>query len=360
MLINHTDSFVYTFAVPILPYIIESRLSLESSYTQRASFVFISQSALISVIFSPLVGYLADKYSTKRVWLRTASLVALVGTGMVVSAVSPAVLFIGRFVQALASTVAWVVGYATIADNVKLEHLGKTYGLISTVVAVGTSMGPMISGVLFDLGGYWLAWSSAFVVIGLNIVMWLLMLERPKSQGKELSTANGSGDIETTPFLEDESSKTKERGGLHFYSTLFRHRRFVCGVCAYLVLAILLSSFDTTLPLHVRHVFGWGSMQSGLLFVALQGPAIPLSVPVGWLKDRFGTRRPTFIGLLLLAPLMWFLGVPGDNRFPYANEGDRGQILYSLTMAMIGLAVLSLNGAGTLEATSMPLISWTR
>ena len=354
MLMNNADSFVYTFAVPIFPYIVESRLGLDSSYTQRMSFTFISQSALVSVIFSPLTGYLADKYSTKRIWLRTASLVALVGTVMVVSAVTPAVLFTGRFVQALASTVAWVVGYAMIADNVKLEHLGKTYGLVSTVVAVSTSAGPMLSGILFDLGGYWLAWSSAFMVIVLNIVLWLLMLERSKeSEGKELSTANGSGDFETAPFLEDESPRTKERTGLRFYSTLFRHRRFVCGVCAYLVLAILLSSFDTTLPLHVRDAFGWGSMQSGLLFVALQGPAIPLSVPVGWLKDRLGTRRPTFIGLLLLTPLMWLLGVPGDDRFPFTNEGDRGRILYCVTMALIGLTVLLLNGAGTLEATSM-------
>lgn len=356
---NHADSFVYTFAVPIFPYIVESRLALDSSYTQRMSFTFISQSALVSVMFSPLTGYLADKYSTKRIWLRSASLVALVGTVMVVSAVSPAILFIGRFVQALASTVAWVVGYAAIADNVKLEHLGKTYGLISTVVAVATSAGPMISGTLFDLGGYWLAWSSAFVVIVLNIVPWLLMLERSKeSEDKEPSTVNGLGDIETAPFLEDkdEFTGTKERAGLRFYSTLFRHPRFVCGVCAYMTLAVLLSSFDTTLPLHVRDVFGWGSMQSGLLYVALQGPAIPLSVPLGWLKDRLGTRRPTFIGLLLLAPLLWLLGVPGDDRFPYANEGDRGRILYSVTMALIGLTVLLLNGAGTIEATSKSFI----
>ena len=119
----------------------------------------------------------------------------------------------------------------------------------------------------------------------------------------------------------------------------------------YLVIAILISTFDATLPLHVRDVFGWGSMQSGLLFVALQGPGLPFSVLVGWLKDRFGSRRPTFIGLLLLTPLIWFLGVPGDDRFPFANEGDRGRIIYSVTMALIGMTICLLNGAGTIEAT---------
>ena len=272
---------------------------------------------------------------------------------MVVSAGSPIVLFTGRFVQALASTVAWVVGYVTIADNVKMEHLGKTYGLISMVLAISSSTGPMISGMMFDLGGYWLAWLSAFLVIICDVVLRLLMLERPKeSRGKEPSAANDSGDFEDAPFLHEEPVWTKERTGLHFYSTLFRHRRFVCGLCVYLVIAILISTFDATLPLHVRDVFGWGSMQSGLLFVALQGPGLPFSVLVGWLKDRFGSRRPTFIGLLLLTPLLWLLGVPGDHRFPSANEDDRGRILYSVTMVLVGSTLLLLNGAGTIEATS--------
>ena len=99
----------------------------------------------------------------------------------------------------------------------------------------------------------------------------------------------------------------------------------------YLVIAILISTFGATLPLHVRDVFGWGSMQSGLLFVA---------------------RRPTFIGLLFLTPLLWLLGVPGDHRFPSANEDDRGRILYSVTMVLVGSTLLLLNGAGTIEATS--------
>lgn len=95
------------------------------------------------------------------------------------------VVFIGRLVQALASSVMWVIGFSTIADYVKQEHLGKVYGIISVAVAVGTSVGPMLSGILFDLGGYWVAWSSAFIVIMLDILLRLLMLERPKDKGKK-------------------------------------------------------------------------------------------------------------------------------------------------------------------------------
>lgn len=77
------------------------------------------------------------------------------------------------------------MGYATIADNVKQDNLGKTYGVISLVVAVGTSGGPMAAGILFEIGGYWLAWSSAFAIIVVDIVLRVLMIERPRTQPGE-------------------------------------------------------------------------------------------------------------------------------------------------------------------------------
>ena len=86
-------------------------------------------------------------------------------------------------VQAFASTIIWVVGFSTIADNVQPEHMGKSYGAISMAVGIGTSTGPLLSGMLFQLGGYWLAWSSAFTIIIIDVILRLLMLERPTNTG---------------------------------------------------------------------------------------------------------------------------------------------------------------------------------
>jgi len=74
------DSFLYTFVVPILPYMIETRIGLDPEYTQRVSFALLSQSAFVSVIASPIIGHYADKSSTKRVWLLSSLVVCLVGT----------------------------------------------------------------------------------------------------------------------------------------------------------------------------------------------------------------------------------------------------------------------------------------
>jgi MFS family permease len=47
-------------------------------------------------------------------------------------------------------------------------------------VAAGTSSGPMLSGVLFQIGGYWVAWSSAFGILLIDIVLRLLMIEKSR------------------------------------------------------------------------------------------------------------------------------------------------------------------------------------
>ncbi|GAB1197571.1 hypothetical protein APSETT444_006869 [Aspergillus pseudonomiae] len=325
---DRIDVFLYTFIVPILPYILENRLGLDVSLTQRMSFALLALSAVASLVCSPFIGHYADKMSSKKI------------------------LLLGSLAAALFSTVILAMAtsrYATIADNVKQEHLGKTYGMISLVVAVGTSGGPMAAGILFEMGGYWLAWSSAFAIIVVDIVLRALMIERPRSQP---GTPRGDDeDPENDPLLPNNISLVEEKKGWHFYTYLFRHRQFVCGAMSYLVFAILISSFDTTIPLHVRDAFDWGSMESGLLFAALQGPGIIMSPLCGWLKDRYGTRYPTAAGFAILTPIMWVLGMPGDDRFPGVNGGKTGQIVYAVCVTAVGTFSCLLNGAGTIEAT---------
>lgn len=120
-----------------------------------------------------------------------------------------------------------------------------------------------------------------------------------------------------------------------------------------MVFSAIRSSFSTTLPLHVQGVFHWGSLPAGLMFAALQGPSFILSPFVGWLKDRIGTREPTTLGFAILAPLFWLIGTPGDERFPWANENNRGPLIYTMTILGIGIVSTLLNGSGTIEATCM-------
>lgn len=87
------DVFLYSFLVPILPYMLESRLHVDVALTQRYSFLLLSLSAGISVVVSVPIGYLADRSSSKKVWLLSGLALVLVSTGAIALATSSMLLF---------------------------------------------------------------------------------------------------------------------------------------------------------------------------------------------------------------------------------------------------------------------------
>ncbi|KAF9887346.1 hypothetical protein FE257_010341 [Aspergillus nanangensis] len=342
------ECFLYAFIVPILPYIVETRLGVDASLTQRISFSLLGLSALTSLICSPMIAAYADGLSSKRGILLVSLGVAIVGSGVLALATSGA---LSRFIQAVSAAFIWVVGYATIAENVPAAHIGKVYGIISLVVGVGTSGGPILAGMLFEWGGYWVAWASSFVMLAVDMGLRGLMLERNKRDNGPLPQDSGY-ELETEPFLSDDTTTVDEIKGLQFYRYVLCHRRLVGGIIAYMTSSLLVASFDATLPLHVRDVFGWGTSASGVMFLALQGPGVISSPLVGWLKDRVGSRWPTAIAFLGSAPFVWLLGVPGDDRFPWANVGSRGETIYTIGAVVIGSVFSLSNGVGPIEATT--------
>jgi hypothetical protein len=56
--------------------------------------------------------------------------------------------------------------------------------------------------------------------------------------------------------------------------TLLGSRRLLAAFWGCLVVAALSTAFDSTLPLYVKRIFGWNSLGSGLLFLALLLPSM--------------------------------------------------------------------------------------
>jgi hypothetical protein len=46
----------------------------------------------------------------------------------------------------------------------------------------------MLSGILFQLAGYWMAWALAFAIIGLDIAFRLLMVEKSSLEKRGMLT----------------------------------------------------------------------------------------------------------------------------------------------------------------------------
>ena len=71
----------------------------------------------------------------------------------------------------------------------------------------------------------------------------------------------------------------------------------------------------------------------------------------GWLRDRVGLRWPTTLGWVLIAPLLWFSGVPGDSDFLGIGADSRGQGAFIATIIAIGTVTSLVRGAGTFQLT---------
>ncbi|KAJ5140425.1 Major facilitator superfamily domain general substrate transporter [Penicillium atrosanguineum] len=106
-------------------------------------------------------------------------------------------LFVGRLFQSIVSNGLFIVSLAALAENLGPEHMGKIAKLLSTLSAAGTFAGPVIAAFLFGFGKYWTAWAGAFTFLVVDIIMRLLMIEKPShntDSGKPKSQNEASVD----------------------------------------------------------------------------------------------------------------------------------------------------------------------
>lgn len=275
-------------------------------------------------------------------------------------------LFFGRFVQAIANASVGVLGLSSLSRKVSLEDFDKINRIITVSLAVGTTAAPLIAGALLQLAGYWGAWNCAFIASVIGIGLQSLMVDTLQPH-EDLNVISTDECVSDAPAVDEESPLLpaavtnngaklqglgSERIDMEFYVSLFTNARYVGGIVSSICFAIVSSSFSATLPLHVRHAFQWGSLPTGLLFAAIQGPNAVLGVPVAWLKHRIGTRHPTTIGFAILAIMLWLMGIPGDENFPWANSANRDIVLYVGSVMGAGVSMSLLNGVGMMEATS--------
>ncbi|RAL16781.1 MFS general substrate transporter [Aspergillus homomorphus CBS 101889] len=348
------ETFLYGFVVPILSHMIEVRLGIDPSETQRYTTALLSLHGFLGVIAAPIIAHFADKTPNRKLPLLLALGGCFVGTTLVALTLNVTTLFAGRMMQSIAGCAAWVVGFAMLTDYIDADNMGATMGLAMTFVTAGIISGPTVAGVMLELFGYWSAWSVPLVVLAVDIVARLIMVE-PMDQAKApTSQDETTGLLSDSPedqLAADDSARPDASSPGHFYKIMLSDARVLVGLANTLGMCSILSGLEATLPLHLRDAFNWGSLPTGLMFFCLQIPSFFLAAAAGWMRDRQGLRNPTALGWFLLAPLLWLLGVPGDAKFPWASADAHGKPMFIATMLSFGLFSMLVRGAGSLQVT---------
>lgn len=137
--------------IPVMPKLIEqllgvSDISKASQYGGWLTFAF----AFMQFLFAPVLGNLSDKYGRRPILL-----FSLLGFGIdyIFLSFAPTIgwLFVGRVIAGITGA-SFTTASAYIADISTPENRAQNFGMIGAAFGLGFILGPMIGGLLGELG----------------------------------------------------------------------------------------------------------------------------------------------------------------------------------------------------------------
>ena len=276
----------------------------------------------------PIVGSLSDRLDRKPVFIVG---VAVFTIGSILCAFSDSIsqLIVYRVIQSLGGSVIMGNVMSIVSYVFPSGQRGRPLGVIGSVVAAGTIVGPSLGGILIAAYG----WRSIFwvnVPIGILSVLASMVLLMPIRAAKVARKFDGAGaglffvGIVSLMLLISEGQiwgwtspwsvtafllSVAALGGFIRQElkspspvidlSLFRSPSFTLGnIAGYLsYVMIMIPSF--LLPLYMHDVLHIPTAHIGLLLTP-QAISVILFSPVGgWIADRFGTNWPATFGLLV-------------------------------------------------------------
>jgi MFS family permease len=346
-----TDIFMYGLIVPVTPTALKERVGIPEDNIQSWTSILLALYSAALLAFAPVVGYIADRAESRR-WPLLVGLVALAAaTALLCVGTHIALWVVGRLFQGAAAAVVWTAGLALMVDTVGKDDLGQAIGYVSMAISVGTLAGPLLGGVVYEDGGYYAVFGLAFAFIALDIILRLLLIERrhavkwlapemtPLSADGHQPTEKKSGEISERPDLPTNGSEPREpqtpsppsRNALERVTILLSSPRLVVSVWGYFIISIVLTSFDSVLPLFVQGTFGWQQSGQGLIFIPLMVPHV-LDPVTGFIIDKYpkSCRYLAAGAFLASVPVMVLLRFVTDKSMQH-------KILLCALLACVGL-----------------------
>lgn len=337
-----------------------------------------------SVLFSPIAGILADKTSTRQGPFLLGLTALLGATVLLFLGSSIAVLAIARVLQGISAAVVWTIGLALCLETVGPENLGKTIGSVGgrmrpsrrihanpsqifSFISVGNLVSPLLGGVLYKKAGYPGVFGIGFAVLAIDFVMRLLVIEKKVARRYEAEDPSSVNDLNTTPSHQqdqgdEEQGNDEEQPLLGNEKNEFKladdqpaiarkipilpclkDPRLLTALLVAFIQALLLGSFDATVPTVGQELFDFDSLKAGMLFLPLGVFDFVIGPLAGWAVDRYGTKPAAVLGYGYLVPILVLL------RLPHAGGKDQ-IILYGTLLALCGIGLAVIGAPSIVEA----------
>lgn len=272
------------------------------------------------------VGRLGDMFGRRRLLLAGISMFTLASLAC---ALAPSlwVLLAGRALQGLGSAVMMALTMAFVADAVPKERTGSAMGILGTMSAVGTALGPSLGGVLLSSFG----WQAMFLINAPLGLLAVLLAARYLPKDKARSGARQGFDVPGTVLLglslaAYALAMTLGRGsfgwlnvglllaagvgGLAFYwvesrvtaplvrFAMFRDPGLGLGFASSLIVSTVMMTTLVVGPFYLSKTLGLEPVWVGAVMAVGPFVAALVGIPAGRLVDAFGSGKVTIAGLL--------------------------------------------------------------
>jgi EmrB/QacA subfamily drug resistance transporter len=275
----------------------------------------------------PAAGWLGVRYGYGRVWA-----VALAGFVLASSACALApgatTLVGGRLVQGLAAGLMIPAGQAVIGSVARPDELGRLFGVLGLVIALGPAVGPAVGGVLLDAASWrWVFWINVPIGVAALVLARGLVPAGMTDAGRRLdrrglallglglplllygATETGTAGATTGTLLAMVTGAALVTGYVVAAGRashplvdlrLLRCRTFAAAAATTGLTGANMFGGLLLLPLYLQLEAGWDAVATGMMLLAMglgSAFALPLA---GMLTDRHGAGRVTIAGAALL------------------------------------------------------------
>ncbi len=339
LLLSALSTSIANVALPALA------LAFDAPFQQVQWIVLAYLLAITCLIVS--AGRLGDMIGRRRLLLAG---IALFTAASLLCGVAPSLwlLITGRAVQGLGAAIMMALAMALVGETVSKARTGSAMGLLGTMSAVGTALGPMLGGLL--IAGF--GWQAIFLInLPLGILAFTLVWRHLPPDGSaakpDLAAFDGLGTLLLALTLAAYAlAMTIGRGnfgalnialllaallGLGLFllvqakvaSPLLRLAMFRDSVLnTSLIMSALVSTvMMATLvvgPFYLAHALALDAALVGLVMSAGPLVAALAAMPAGRLVDHYGAGRITIVGLVgmalgcgLLFMMPQNFGIPG-------------------------------------------------
>ncbi|MBO6900711.1 MAG: MFS transporter [Rhizobiaceae bacterium] len=272
-------------------------------------------------------GRLGDLFGKRTIFLAGLALF-VAASGLSALAPSLGALIAARALQGVGGAILMALPMAIARETVSPQLMGTAMGVLGTMSAIGTALGPSLAGILID----WSGWRLAFVVLalaGLSALAFAAVAVPADRKSEPVSLAHvdmpGAVVLALTLVAFALAMTGGERGFAAAHLVLLvlalsgcvvfvlvertrpaplvqlaalREAALATGLAANLIVATVMMSTLVVGPFFLTLGLGLDAIQAGLVLSVGPAASALSGIPAGRITDRLGTARVVRIGLL--------------------------------------------------------------